>query len=77
MLDVYLGTVDREDLDKYALRPDRHVWWDHGVEWVKGLYKSGAQGGLPKHAITNMREVVQDGEEMVERNPYRESELAV
>ncbi|MCJ1332215.1 hypothetical protein MMC10_008907 [Thelotrema lepadinum] len=25
MLDIYLGTVDREDLDKYALRPDRHV----------------------------------------------------
>ena len=65
MLDVYLGTVDREDLDKYVLRPDRHVWWDHGIEWVRELYKSGAQGGLPKHAITNLREVVQNGEEKV------------
>ena len=64
MLDVYLGTVDREDLGKYVLRPDRHVWWDHEIKWIKELYKSEAQGGLPKHAITNLKEVVEDRTEM-------------
>ena len=56
---MYLGTIDRKDLDRYSLRPDRRTRCDDdGIEWVKDLYKTGAQGGLPNHAANNLRKVV-------------------
>lgn len=29
---ISLGTVDREDLEKTELEPERHVWWDIGID---------------------------------------------
>ncbi|KAG8527847.1 uncharacterized protein KY384_006763 [Bacidia gigantensis] len=41
VLDLQLGTVDRRDLDSEALRPERHLWWELGVGWVKGYVDHG------------------------------------
>ena len=57
MLDILLGTVDREDLDGKALQPERHVWWDCGINWVKDLATKGAES-LPIHGTSNVREDV-------------------
>ncbi|CAG8954453.1 hypothetical protein HYFRA_00006081 [Hymenoscyphus fraxineus] len=48
MLDLFLGTVDREDLVGGILAPTRQLWWDCGIDWVKEISISGA-GALPRH----------------------------
>ena len=30
-LDMYLGTVDRQDLEREYMAPDRHVWWNYRI----------------------------------------------
>lgn len=46
-MDVLLGSVDKEDLERYGLRSDRHVFWDRGVRWIQDLF--GGDGDLPRH----------------------------
>ena len=48
MLDILLGTVDREYLDSGALKPQRHMWWSKGVDWIKDFTRAGASD-LPIH----------------------------
>ena len=48
MLDIVLGTVDREDLERDSLAPERQLWWDRGIHWVQNFSESGAVA-LPKH----------------------------
>lgn len=60
MLDVVLGSVDKECLDDESLVPERQLWWDYGVEWVKGLTSDGV-GGLPKHPSYKVDEFVGSG----------------
>jgi hypothetical protein len=48
MLDIVLGTVERGDLSGEALRPERQLWWDYGIGWVKELTVRGV-GGVPRH----------------------------
>ena len=47
IFDTVLGTVDREDLEKGCLAPDRHCWWSKGVPWVQALARDGSQ--IPRH----------------------------
>ena len=56
MLDVYLGTVDRRDLEREGLVPERHVGGEFGIGWVRRLFG----GGLPRHprSSTDLGEVV-------------------
>lgn len=56
MLDILVGTVDREHLEKDALAPERHLWWNSGISWVHKLYEG--DGGLPRHPITDLTKVV-------------------
>lgn len=58
MLDILLGTVDRNDLDTGWLEPERHLWWDFGVDWIRNFASSGA-GGLEKHPTYKVNELVQ------------------
>ena len=60
MLDVVLGSVDREDLEREALRPERQLWWDLGTPWVQKLSLEGVSH-LPKHPDYKVDEVV-DGD---------------
>jgi hypothetical protein len=57
-LDILSGTVDREDLAKEALAPERQLWWDLGIPWVQRLSDQG-MGDLPKHPISDVNELVE------------------
>lgn len=52
MLDLWLGTVDREDLEK--MEPERQMWFDMGVDWVRRF----ARNGIPEHPLSNIDQVV-------------------
>ena len=62
MLDIWLGTVDREDLEQGYMRPERMMWCEKGVPWIRELARSGA-GGIPEHPLTKIDQVIGDGAE--------------
>lgn len=53
MLDVVMGTIDREDLESDAMIPERALWLDHGIGWVKNLARQGL-GQIPQHPDLNV-----------------------
>lgn len=57
MLDVALGTVDQEQLAKGELAPERQLWWDCGIDWIKEM-TVGGMGQLPRHPTYKAKEVV-------------------
>ncbi|KAF2785978.1 hypothetical protein K505DRAFT_380566 [Melanomma pulvis-pyrius CBS 109.77] len=48
MLDITMGSVDRRHLETNALVPERHLWWDYGIDWIRRLATEG-YGALPIH----------------------------
>jgi hypothetical protein len=52
--------VDRECLDGEVLRPERILWWEYGVEWVKEMSVRGV-GDLPRHRDYHVDEVCDVG----------------
>ncbi|KAL2064539.1 hypothetical protein VTL71DRAFT_3676 [Oculimacula yallundae] len=40
-LDIVLGSLDTESLEREEVRPERHTYWDSGVGWVKKLVTDG------------------------------------
>ena len=67
MLDIWLGTVDRECLEKEYMKPERMLWCEMGVPWIRELARSGA-GGVPEHPLTKIDKLVGDdvGEDLEE-----------
>ncbi|KAK3713054.1 hypothetical protein LTR37_008739 [Vermiconidia calcicola] len=59
MIDIWLGTVDREDLEKDYMAPERMLWSEKGIPWVRKLAQSGA-GGVPEHPLTRIDKLVGD-----------------
>lgn len=57
MLDITLGSVDRSHLDTHALEPERHLWWDYGIDWVHDLATKG-YGALPIHPDYRLADTV-------------------
>ncbi|KAK5996416.1 hypothetical protein PT974_01750 [Cladobotryum mycophilum] len=57
MVDVYFGTVDREDLEKPWAQPERQVWHNYGISWIKDAVKD-LDG--PKHPSFSTKEFVQE-----------------
>ena len=57
MLDILLGTVDREDLEEEYMRPERMIWCEKGVPWIRQLARNGA-GGIPEHPLSKIDKVV-------------------
>lgn len=55
-IDVVLGTVDTELLKTEALRPERHLWWNLGLPWIKRYLDSGDGGQVERHVDANMNE---------------------
>lgn len=50
MLDIFLGTVDREDLERDWMVPERRLWCEPGVPWIRKLIAGGSNAaGLPSH----------------------------
>jgi hypothetical protein len=52
MLDIVLGTVDREDLEK-DLAPEREMWQDRGIPWIQNFARIGS-GGIPRHPLADI-----------------------
>ena len=57
IFDVVLGTLDREDLEREWMAPDRHCWWDCGIKWVQELSNGGRV--LPAHPRSRVDEFVE------------------
>ncbi|MCJ1453996.1 hypothetical protein MMC28_004346 [Mycoblastus sanguinarius] len=57
MLDVVLGTVDREYLEHEWMVPERMMWWDCGIDWIQKFSSDGAH--VPKHPTHKIDEVVE------------------
>ena len=57
MLDILLGTVDRDYLENAYMAPDRHIFWDTGIEWVHKLFNGGIES-VVKHPTTELSETV-------------------
>jgi len=50
MFDLYMGTVDRADLERDWMVPDRRMWCEPGVPWIRKLIAEGSDAmGLPSH----------------------------
>ncbi|PGH03028.1 hypothetical protein GX51_04346 [Blastomyces parvus] len=63
LMDLGVGTLDQESLQLVGM-PQRHIWWDSGVDWVKRLTAEGDAGSsrdaLPKHSGGNIYEIIQE-----------------
>ena len=57
IFDTILGTIDREDLEKEWMAPDRHCWWEKGIPWVQELATGGLE--LPKHPTFKVNEFIE------------------
>jgi hypothetical protein len=68
MFDIWLGTLDRVDLEKEYMRPERMLWCHYGVPWIKKLSVDGAvlESGrsVPRHPLTKIDKI--EGEETKE-----------
>ena len=62
MLDIWLGTVDREDLENDYMKPERMMWCEKGIPWIRELARNGA-GGIPEHPLTKIDKIVGDDSE--------------
>lgn len=52
-MDIALGSLDLESLEKEGVRPERQGWWEDGVGWIKKLVSEG-DGGLIRHPTGNV-----------------------
>lgn len=57
MLDIALGTVNREDLDANALIPERQLWCNYGIGWVKEIATNGMGEDIPRHPSYKVNEI--------------------
>lgn len=57
MMDIVVGTVDRDYLDGEALMPERHLWWDSGVGWIRDFAVRGSDS-LPIHPTHKVDESI-------------------
>lgn len=62
IFDTVLGTVDREDLERECMKPERQCWWSMGVPWVQdlGMPNGGLDG--PRHPTFRVDEGVEERE---------------
>ncbi len=65
IVDIAMGTLDRESLEADGVRPDRHGWWDSGVTWIRQLLTSGDvrdgwQGGLIRHPTGRVTQAAEE-----------------
>jgi rhodanese-related sulfurtransferase len=55
MLDLWLGTVDRKDLDDGdKMEPERQLWCNMGVGWIRRF----ARSGIPEHPLTKIDQII-------------------
>ncbi|EXJ56324.1 uncharacterized protein A1O5_12591 [Cladophialophora psammophila CBS 110553] len=57
-VDLTVGSLDPEALE--LAKPDRHGWWDFGVDWIKALLRKGDGGFLIRHQTGDVSRAVED-----------------
>jgi len=61
-MDIVLGTLDKEGLEMEGMRPDRHIYWDYGVGWMKRIVAEGDSvidgKKMPKHPEGSRKVVI-------------------
>lgn len=57
-IDVTVGSLDSASLE--LVKPDRHGWWDFGVDWVKSLLRKGDGGFLIRHSTGDLTKAIED-----------------
>lgn len=57
MLDITFGSIDHRHFDSEALVPERHLWWNYGIYWIRRLATKG-YGTLPIHSDYRIAETV-------------------
>lgn len=61
MLDILVGTIDRADLEKDYMRPERQLWCNRGVPWIRDMATNGAKsvdgGEVPRHPLTKIDKI--------------------
>ncbi|KAI1619988.1 Mss4-like protein [Exophiala viscosa] len=71
-VDITVGSLDNESLK--LTRPERHAWFDYGVDWVKSLLTKGDGGFLVRHGEGNlsiMPSNTRDDEEIQKEDAHR------
>jgi len=58
IVDIAVGTFDDESIE--AVKPERHLWWEHGIEWVKAMMEGGEMDWLIRHPDGRPSQVVDD-----------------
>ena len=56
MLDLWLGTLDRECLEQENMKPERQLWCHYGIPWIRDLADHGS--GTPCHPLTKIDKVL-------------------
>jgi hypothetical protein len=55
MVDILLGTIDKEDLENDWWKPEREIWWDMGIPWIRDLMRDGTiKEDMPRHPLWKM-----------------------
>ncbi|KAF4547442.1 Hypothetical protein D9617_42g090290 [Elsinoe fawcettii] len=44
IMNITVGTLDRDSLGSEGFRVDRQGWWDDGIPWIKNLLRNGDDG---------------------------------
>jgi len=64
MVDIVLGSLDGESLNQPGVRPDRHFYWDSGVDWIRKIITEGDVSlndkaeSLPRHPDCSIKQVL-------------------
>ncbi|KAJ9602631.1 hypothetical protein H2200_012824 [Cladophialophora chaetospira] len=56
-VDIAVGSLDAESLE--MAKPDRHGWWDFGVDWIKTLLSKGDGGFMIKHQTGDVTKAIE------------------
>ena len=56
IVDIAVGTFDDESIA--SLKPERHLWWEHGIDWVKAMMEGGDMDWLIRHPDGRPSQVV-------------------
>ena len=59
-VDVTVGSLDERSLK--LVRPERHGWWDSGVEWIRELMRWGTGEWMVRHRTGDVKVVVRNEE---------------
>ncbi|KIY01791.1 uncharacterized protein Z520_01929 [Fonsecaea multimorphosa CBS 102226] len=57
-VDVAVGSLDPGSIE--LAKPDRHGWWDFGVDWIKTLLRKGDGGFMIRHHTGDVTRAVED-----------------